>query len=132
MVEVHRVIHAPPARCWAWLTEFDRWPDWGPSVRAVEPPGAAVTLGLQGRVQTAAGPWVPFEITEYTPLTEVGGSWAWRVGGVAATTHAVAPHPRGARVTFGVPAWAAPYALVCQLALRRIARGVEASGPGRG
>ena len=49
-----------------------------------------------------------------------GRSWAWTVAGVPATTHTVEPAPGGCRVSFGIPTLAAPYALVCLAALRRI------------
>jgi hypothetical protein len=69
-------------------------------------------------VRTVLGAWLPFEVTEFTE----GRSWRWRVAGLPATSHLVEPRPGGCRVTFGVPFAAAPYALVCQEALRRIER----------
>jgi len=131
MIPARRVVAASPEACWDLLVSLDRWPDWGPSVRAAEPAGGRVRAGLRGRVHTALGVWVPFEITAFEPLRGGVGAWSWRVAGVPATTHTVRPHPAGATVTFGVPTWAAPYALVCQAALARIARRVEAS-PGAG
>jgi hypothetical protein len=54
-------------------------------------------------------------------------TWAWTVAGVPATTHTVEPAPGGCRVAFGVPTPAAPYALVCRAALRRIERLAQAA-----
>ena len=94
----------------------DRWSDWGPSVRAVVSPTERIALGTRGTIETIVRARLSFEITEFEP----GRSWSWRVGGVDATTHTVEAVAGGTRVTFGVPALAAPYVLVCVLALRRI------------
>lgn len=103
------------------MSEYRRWSDWGPSVTAVEAPGSRVETGCRGRVKTAAGPWVPFEITRVE-----GWSWDWRVLGIDATGHRVEQTPRGSRVVFSAPRWAFAYAPVLWLALRRIARLAEA------
>ncbi|MEL7207631.1 MAG: SRPBCC family protein [Actinomycetota bacterium] len=113
-----RTVPAPADRVWPLLADTGWWPRWGPSVRAVEPDGVVIEPGLVGRVQTAVGPWMGFEIGEVVP----GRRWDWSVAGIAATSHVVDPVDEfTCRVGFGVPTAAAPYLAVCRLALRRIA-----------
>lgn len=110
-------LPASAAHLWRLLTDTEAWPRWGPSVRAVESPRRFIGPGLRGRVQTAVGLWLPFEITHW----QAGRAWGWRVGGVPATGHLVEPLGRDrCRVTFTVPAWAPLYLPVCRLALRRL------------
>ena len=112
-------IAAPARVVWSILTDTTMWPEWGPSVRAVDAPSRFVGLGMHGRVRTAVGLWVPFSISEL----DLGRRWAWRVAGLPATGHRVeALTPGTCRAVFEVPLWAAPYAVVCNVALRRIAR----------
>lgn len=113
-----RDIDAPASVAWQLLIDTDEWPGCGPSVRAVETLRRSIGPELHGRAQTAAGLWLPFEITDWQPERY----WAWRVGGVAATGHGV--EPVGAyrcRVRFLIPRWAPFYRPVCRQALRRIA-----------
>jgi hypothetical protein len=118
-MDVAAEIQAPAPVVWKLLADTSRWPEWGPSVRAVEAPDRLVAPGMRGRVRTAVGLWVPFEITS----VDAGRAWDWRVAGVAATGHRVEPlGPRRCRAIFVVPLWAAAYGLVCRLALRRLAR----------
>lgn len=118
-MDVARVLAAAPAAAWQVLTDLDAWPHWGPSVTAAETTDGArrLTPGARGRVRTPAGIWIPFVVTALEP----GHRWSWRVAGVPATGHRVEPHPEGCRVVFEVPVLAAPYALVCRVALGRIA-----------
>ncbi len=110
-------IDAPVDAAWELLTDTRAWPRWGPSVRAVEAADRHIRPGSRGRVQTAPGIWLPWEITRLT-----GREWSWRVAGVPATQHRVVALPeKRCRVELGVPAWAAPYLLVCRAALRRLA-----------
>ena len=147
---VTRDIDAPADRCWDLLVDVRQWPGWGPSLRAAvldlstedgrwraqprpasassaeigaSPPGGAgpgrfrIGPGSTGELRPIVGPWIAFRITRY----EEGRSWSWAVGGVPATSHRVEPlGPGRSRVGFEVPVWAAPYAAVCALALRRI------------
>jgi uncharacterized protein YndB with AHSA1/START domain len=118
MLSVHRVIDAPPEAAWQLLVDLDAWPQWGPSISSAEldPPHRELGLHATGKVQTAVGVRLPFEITDFQP----GRRWAWKVAGVPATGHRVEPSGDGARVTMEVPWWAGPYVTVCMLALRRI------------
>lgn len=120
---ITRIVEAPAERCWDLLVDTDAWPQWGPTVaeaRVDAATGASVDRigdGSTGAVRARVGPWVPFTITDFDP----GRSWSWSVAGVAATSHRVEPlGPDRCRVGFEVPRWAAPYAAVCAVALRRI------------
>jgi uncharacterized protein YndB with AHSA1/START domain len=125
-LEVAAELDAAPERAWELLADIARWPEWGPSVAGTEPAAGLVEPGLRGRVRTPAGFSVPFEVTAVEP----GKAWRWTVAGVVATGHRVeALGPGRCRVVFEVPLWAAPYAIVCRLALRRLAR-LAAPGPG--
>ena len=82
-MQVIKIINAPLERVWDILTDTRQWPAWGPSVRHVECPQRYIYSGLQGRLKTAVGIWVTFEITS----CEAPVSWGWKVSGVAATGH---------------------------------------------
>lgn len=120
---VHRHVAAPTDAVWAVLVDLDAWPAWGPSVRrAALDDGGELGLGSRGHVWTAIGPRLPFEVTSFDP----GRAWAWRVAGVPATTHAVAPEGGGCRLSMGAPLWAPAYLPVLASALGRIERMVVA------
>ena len=111
-------VAAPAEVAWALLTDLARWPEWGPSVRSARLDRGPFGPGARGRVETAVGMELPFEVTGF----EAGRSWSWSVAGVAATGHRVEPLGDDAcRVGFGVPAIAFPYLAVCRIALARIA-----------
>lgn len=110
------MIPVEPAVVWDLFVDTTRWVEWGPSVTAVDVPEDRLRAGSRGRVRGPGGLWVPFEVTEFSE----GHRWAWKVAGVPTTTHSVEAAPGGCSAAFGVPAIAAPYALVCRAALRRI------------
>lgn len=114
-LEVSRVVDAPVETVWRLFTDTRYWSAWGPSVSAVESRDAVIRPGTTGRVRVA-GVWVPFRIERCGD-----GRWTWRVAGVPATGHRVEPHPDGCRAVFEVPLPAAPYAVVCERALRNLA-----------
>jgi len=126
---VSRRVDAPPERCWRVLTDTELWPEWGPSVRAVDAPTRFVEEGTTGRVQLPGGLWLPFEVTTCAEYR-----WTWRVGRpsrsgsgrarIPATGHRVETVEEGdaCRVGFEIPPVAAAYAPVCRRALREIAR----------
>ena len=123
-IRVTGEIAAPAAEVWEILVDTRRWPEWGPSIRRVECDPPRIAAGIRGRVLTVAGLWLPFEITR----CEEGRSWDWKVAGVAATGHEVAPlAPGSCRVTFTVPLLAAPYVVVVRAALERL-RAIVGSG----
>jgi hypothetical protein len=119
VLEVSATIASSPAVAWGLLTDTHAWPQWGPSVRAVDSPARFITAGTRGRVQTTVGVWLPFEITHW----EEGRAWCWRVAGIPATGHLIeATGPDRCRVTFTIPEWAPFYLPVCRSALRAIGR----------
>lgn len=118
MIEVSRTCDVAWPHAWAALAEYRHWPSWGPSITAVEPTVGDVSPGDRGRVRTPVGGWLPFTIDEVEP----GRRWTWTVAGVPATGHRVEPlGATRARVVIEVPWWAAPYAMVCRVALGRLA-----------
>lgn len=106
------------------LTETRYWPLWGPSVHAVDPADAAIAAGSTGRVLTAAGLWLDYEITGF----EAHRFWTWRVAGIAATGHRLDDENSHIRVVFELPLWAIAYWPVCRIAAIRIARLAEDPG----
>ncbi|ORA09579.1 polyketide cyclase [Mycobacterium arosiense ATCC BAA-1401 = DSM 45069] len=118
MLTAEKFIAADPSAVWELLVDLDAWPKWGPTIRGgrLDAPHTELGLHATGMVQTSLLVSVPFVITEFDP----GRSWAWRVAGVPATRHRVAPVPGGARASMDVPWWAAPYLTICSIALRRI------------
>lgn len=119
MMQVSRVINASRVRVWEILIDTWLWPVWGPSVAQVESPSRYLTGGLRGRVKTAVGIWLNFEVSEFTVLQ----SWRWRVAGLPATVHRLRYLDENCcELTFELPLLAFPYALICQQALHRIDR----------
>jgi hypothetical protein len=116
-------------RAWELLTDTNQWPLWGPTVRAVECPVRYIRQGTSGRVQTPIGLWLPFRITEY----DHGRYWTWRVAGIRATGHRlIRIDETSCRVTFEMPVAWLPYAIVCRIALKRIARILAAGSVPKG
>ena len=116
MWTVDRRIEAPADVVWRIVVDLDAWPQWGPTVVAADLDGEPFQAGATGRVWTPVGVPLPFTITEVDP----GRSWAWRVAGVPATRHGVAPHGAGCRAWMSAPVWAPAYLPVLAVALRRI------------
>jgi hypothetical protein len=120
-MRISRTIEAPAEVVWQIFTDTESWPRWGPSVSGVDAPARHITEGMRGRIETALGPAVTFEITRCDPLPHA--CWEWKVLGIPATTHHVeALGEDRCRASFTLPAIALPYALVCKRALREIER----------
>jgi len=118
---VATTVDAPADRAWDLLCDTDRWPEWGPSVRAVDCEGRSIEAGRRGRVRTVGGLWLPFEITTCDRYR-----WTWRVASIPATGHRVDPLDEGrCRVAFELSVLAVGYAPVCRRALRRIREQLE-------
>jgi hypothetical protein len=110
-------IRVPATAAWTLLIDTRRWPEWGPSVARVDCNGHRIGPGTTGRIQTAFGPWLSFEITRFT----AGQYWHWKVGGIPATGHRVLPIGHNlCTVVFEVPVLAAPYLYICRMAAQRI------------
>jgi hypothetical protein len=119
MLQAVATIQAPATTAWRLLTDTQAWPQWGPSVRAVDSPVRFIAAGTRGRVQTALGAWLPFRVTRW----ESDVFWAWSVAGIPATGHRVTLiSATTCEVAFTVPAWAPFYLPVCHAALRRLNR----------
>ncbi|PSQ45792.1 polyketide cyclase [Halobacteriales archaeon SW_7_68_16] len=125
-------IDAPPDAVWTALIDTTAWPDWGPSVRAVDSPDRYVSLGTAGHIRTLGGLRVPFEITRFDADAPTR-RWTWRVARLPATGHRVAPVDGAAacRAGFELPPLAAGYAPVCRRALTRLDRLATAGSWGR-
>jgi hypothetical protein len=110
-------INVPAATAWELLIDTQKWPQWGPSVARVDCADRCIGPGSVGRVKTAFGLWLSFEITRFT----AGQYWHWQVAGIPATGHRVLSLGPGlCRVVFEVPVPAAPYLVVCRMAAQRI------------
>ena len=118
-MKVSRIIKARPDAVWQVLIDTRLWPEWGPSVKAVETPQRFIAAGVDGRIKTFLGLWLRFEITAF----EAPRYWHWSVAGLPATGHRVIPRGRSdCELIFEIPYGAVPYAAICQRAARRIAR----------
>lgn len=117
-LEIARSVPGPCHRVWDLLVDTERWKEWGPSVTAVFCAERRIRYGLTGWVETPFGMRVPFRITDF----EEGRFWAWTVGGIPATGHRVEDFGQGrCRLSFSVPTVAAPYVVICWVAMARIA-----------
>jgi hypothetical protein len=109
----------PPSEARDRLVDTAAWPEWGPSVAAVECDDRRIRAGSTGRVTVrSVGVRVPFEITSLD-WDGSRGRWTWRVGRIPATGHVVESLDRGCRVAFEVPLAAAAYVPICRRALAR-------------
>jgi len=118
---VARTVAADPDDCWDLLVDTEQWPEWGPSVRAVDTDRRYVEEGLTGRVKLPGGIWLPFEITSC-----VDRRWTWDVARVPATGHFAEPLSNGCRLGFEIPLLAGGYAPVCVRALDSMERLLQA------
>jgi hypothetical protein len=109
-------MHASAAAVWRAFRDTRRWPDWGPTVRAVDCADRYVECGATGHVAAVGGLRLPFEVTGCAD-----GRWTWDVARLPATGHRVHDGD-GTVAAFEVPPAAAPYAVVCRRALARLDR----------
>jgi len=118
-IVVSREVDASGDVCWDCFTDTTLWPEWGPSITAVDCPDRYIEAGSTGRIRTLGGLWVPFEITHCGEYR-----WTWRVGRIPATGHRVRETSH-TTIEFEVPLAAAGYVPVCLTALQKLARLVE-------
>ncbi|TSD15713.1 SRPBCC family protein [Haloglomus irregulare] len=119
---VARRTRAPATAVWRAFRDTRRWPDWGPTVRAVDCEDRYVERGSTGHVTTVGGLRLPFEVTSCAD-----GRWTWDVARLPATGHRV--HDGSEPVAaFELPLAAAPYAVVCRRALERLDRVARTTG----
>ncbi len=118
-MHVVKHIDAPVETVWTILIDTQLWPVWGPTVAAVDCPQRWISSGVKGRVKTALGFWLPFEITAF----EEPVYWHWKVGGIPATGHRlIKVSPHSCQLIFEIPFNAFPYAIICRRAAENIAR----------
>jgi hypothetical protein len=116
-IEISRVVAASPSSVWELLTDTLAWEEWGPSIVAVRSSDRYIRKGSHGQVKTALRFWVPFEVTDL----DSGKYWSWKIFGISATGHRIERLNEGScRLVFQVPIWAAPYLIVCKIAIDRI------------
>jgi hypothetical protein len=120
---ISRIIPTTPEALWDMLTDTKSWPQWGPTVKAVQSNSQYIRAGSTGHVKTVFGFWAPFVITEWID----GQYWSWHVFNIRATGHRIEIiDGKCCRLIFEVPFWAGPYAIICKVAADRIARYLEA------
>ena len=116
-LNVGKMFLASPQATWDLITDTHQWPRWGPTVKAVRIAERYIREGSSGQVLTAMGLWLPFQITDYKHKC----LWSWKVASIRATGHRVQPTDTGGCcLWFEVPMIAAPYLVICQIALNRI------------
>jgi hypothetical protein len=115
-IVVRHDVDVPADVVWDVLIDTEVWPDWGPSVSAVDCERRYIEAGTTGRVRIADAVWLPFEVTSCESYR-----WTWDVAKIAATGHRVEPGPDGTVVAFEIPPLAAGYVPVCARAAARIA-----------
>lgn len=119
---ISRIIQTTPEALWDMLTDTKSWPQWGPTVKAVQSNSQYIRAGSTGHVKTVFGFWAPFVITEWID----GQYWSWHVFNIRATGHRIEIiDGKCCRLIFEVPFWAGPYAIICKVAADRIARYLE-------
>lgn len=115
----------PPATVWERYAKPSVWSSWSPQIVRVECAQDRLAAGLTGRVHGLFGVTADFEVVT---VDEQRRTWSWRAttGPVTLTLHhAVLEVGPGTQTTleFDGPALAVlPYALVAQVALRRLVR----------
>lgn len=146
-IEISRDVEAPRDVLWGLLADTTRWPDWGPTVEAVECHDRFIGRGTRGRVRISGGItglWLPFEITSCADYR-----WTWSVGPpsaggpfaafdlaprIPATGHRVEsvttnaerdgsnrmPDDEHCRVVFELPPLAVGYIPLCERALVKL------------
>jgi len=113
---VSRVVGAPRETVWELLRDTERWPEWGPSVEAVEATSRYIQTGTTGHLETPVGVSVPFEITYCGEFR-----WGWDVARLPATGHRVERVSQDhSRVAFELSPLLLGYVPVCERALNRI------------
>ena len=116
-ISIGKRYKTSPDVLWNVITDTDQWPLWGPTVKSVDLAERFIRQGSKGRVLTAVGIWLPFVIVEY----DHAQFWSWKVASVKATGHRIlSTNTEDCSLWFEIPMMAAPYGLVCRMALDRI------------
>ena len=111
------IMEAVASDVWRIITDTSLWPQWGPSVLDVKCSDRFILYGSKGSVKTVVGLSLAFTITSLKKERE----WTWSVGGIEATGHRIIPiNDECCMLFFDMPIWAAPYSIICLVALNRI------------
>jgi hypothetical protein len=122
-ISIGKFYDASTPIVWDLITDTFQWPRWGPTVKRVDSTDRFIRKGTRGRVLTAVGIWLPFMIVEYKHRS----FWSWKVGSINATGHRIqVAEAGGTCLWFEIPLIAAPYSLVCRMALDRIEKLIAA------
>jgi hypothetical protein len=114
---VKRAVEAQPETVWDVLTDTEQWPEWGPSISAVDADTRYIEHGSRGRIRLLGTVWLSYEITSCADHR-----WTWDVARIDATGHFVSTHRDGAVVGFELPVLGAGYVPICRRACARIGR----------
>ena len=91
-------VAAPPETVWAVMSDVARWPDWTPSVEAVELLDAAFAPGSRVRLKQPRFKAAVWRVTALEPGR--GFAWENRVPGMTSIArHGIEVTPTGVRVT---------------------------------
>ncbi|MEU6414638.1 SRPBCC family protein [Microbispora sp. NPDC046933] len=95
-------IDATAERVWRVMTDVAGWPEFTPTMTAVEHLGdGPLSLGSRVRIKQPGLPPMVWQVTEFTD----GASFAWRAAGAGVTTlatHVLTPREGGVSVLLGI------------------------------
>ena len=111
-------IDAPPERVWEVISDFERWPEWTPSVRSIQRlDTGSPAPGSRVRIKQPKLPDAVWELTAF----EADHSFTWKTGslGVYVTArHSVEAAGRGSRATLSLRFEGSLSAVVARLTSR--------------
>jgi carbon monoxide dehydrogenase subunit G len=101
-LEVSTNVAAPPERVWATIIDFERWPEWTPSVTRIErlEPGE-LKAGSKLRIKQPKLPTTVWTVS----LLEPGSRLEWQATSPGSNTvawHAVEAEGDGSKATLGI------------------------------
>ena len=123
-------INAPAATVWATMADVEHWPDWTPSVRAVELLDDEFTAGTRVRIKQPKFPRVVWVVVDVQP----GESFSWRtasLGSKAVGRHCVIDNGDATSTAVLGITQTGPVGTLVALASRRLTKryvALEASG----
>lgn len=117
--ETSRHIDAAPQPVWEVIADVVRWPEWTPTVDAVEQlDSGPLRVGFRAKVRQPKLPQAVWQVTEVA----AGRSFTWESRGPGIRTiagHQVVPDGTGCRVTLSIEQ-AGPLGAVAALLWRRL------------